>query len=285
MSGFNESNSGWKGVAPNPKSISNPTRMATTNSTSPFRYSRRYLDWNRATFDFHGPGKQVSEAGSLTTAEITMYRNQLRLSQVYGCTPQDFCINCAPSNSSNSVFPLLSQALAEVVVNETRKDIPRYVIANTGGIRLNIYKGPFTYDDFFTIMPSKNALLYIPEVPCNKADLLLGELNSGDSTWKQPKPKPKPNPDFMSFEFDLCEEPLMTGNETSKLLAFKGITKRQEVVDRVPGYTTIDDFGSDGDDTIHSPIPYYEVPQYYQGAGGFGTEGCTDVADVVFVDL
>jgi len=28
----------------------------------------------------------------------------------------------------------------------------------------------------------------------------------------------------------------------------------------LPGYTTVDDAGSDGDDTIHAPIQFYEVP-------------------------
>lgn len=279
MSGFNKSNSDWTGISPNPRGVLNPTRKATANSTSPFRYSRRYLDWNRATFEFHAAGKQVDKSGLSTTAEITKYCDQLQLSRVYDCTPRDFCITCAPFNSYNSIFSLLSQALAEVVVNETRKDIPRYVIANTGGIRLDMYKGPFTYDDFFTIMPSRNSLLYIPEVACGKAATLLDELNNGGAG-QEHKPIP--------FQFDLCVDPIvapiMSRDASSHVHAFKAVTRRQ-VVDLVPGYTTIDDFGSDGDDTTHSQIPYHNLPQFYQGAAGFGAEGCTGVADVVFVDL
>ncbi|KAH8747894.1 5'-nucleotidase [Hyaloscypha finlandica] len=142
-----------------------------------------------------------------------------------------------------------------------------------------MYKGPFTYDDFFTIMPSRNSLLYIPEVACGKAATLLDELNSGGAG-QEHKPIP--------FEFDLCVDPtvapLMTRDGSSHVHAFKAVTRRQ-VVDLVPGYTTTDDFGSDGDDTTHSQIPYHNLPQFYQGAAGFGAEGCTGVADVVFVDL
>lgn len=278
MSGFNESNSGWTGISPNPQGVPNPTRKATANSTSPFRYSRRYLDWNRATFEFHTAGMQVDKSGLSTTADITKYRDELQLSRVFGCTPRNFCITCAPFNSSDSIFPLLSQALAETVVNETRKDIPRYVIANTGGVRVDMYKGPFTYDDFFTIMPSRNSLLYIPEIGCSKAATLLDELNR--VTTRQHNP--------ISFEFDLCVDPivtpLMARDGSSHTYAFNAVTKRQ-VVDLVPGHTTVDEFGSDGDDIVHSPIPYHDLPQYYQGAAGFGVEGCTGVADVVFVDL
>lgn len=47
------------------------------------------------------------------------------------------------------------------------------------------------------------------------------------------------------------------------------VLSRREVQDPVgmltPGYTTKDDFGTDGDDTQHSTIPHYEPPAYVQG--------------------
>ena len=122
MSGFSKCNSGWKGISPNPSGVANPSRKATVNSTSPFRYSRRYLDWNRATFEFHAVGNQSaadfdSASGLATSADITQYRNQLNLGDIYGCVPQDYCLSCAPFESPDNIFPLLSQALAEVVVD------------------------------------------------------------------------------------------------------------------------------------------------------------------------
>lgn len=203
----------------------------------------------------------------------------MQLNKVLGCTPSDLCINCVPFNSPGSVFPLLSQALAEIVVNETRKAIPRYIFANTGGIRSNMHKGPFTYDDVFTIMPSRNSILYIPEMPCAKAESLLVTLN-GEDIHREHEPP--------SYEFDLCVDPVVapleTGNGFNHTHPFGAVVRRQ-VIDIVPGYTTTDDFGSDGDDSVHDQVPYYDLPQYYQGAAGFGNEGCTGVADVVFVDL
>lgn len=50
MSGFTKNNSGFHGIFPNPAGVPNPTRKATEQSTSPFTFSRRYLDWNRKTF-------------------------------------------------------------------------------------------------------------------------------------------------------------------------------------------------------------------------------------------
>ncbi|KAK7965095.1 hypothetical protein PG988_010099 [Apiospora saccharicola] len=291
MSGFSKcNNSAWTGISPNPRGVPNPTRKATANSSSPFVYSRRYLDWNRATFEFHAIGKQDDKAfdnssGLSITAEITNYRNQLKLGEVYGCTPKDYCMTCAPFDSPDNIFPLLSQAMAEVVVNETRKDIPRYLISNTGGIRFDMHKGPFTYDDFFIVSPFRDALLYIPEVPCSKASTLLDKLNKAGASQKR-------NIGSMRVERDICVDPivapLMSRDDDSSSHdhdhAFGAVTRRQ-VVDLVPGYTTSDDFGTDGDDTMHSRIPNYRIPDYFQGTAGFGAEGCTDTVDVVFVDF
>ena len=39
--------------------------------------------------------------------------------------------------------------------------------------------------------------------------------------------------------------------------------------DLIPGYTTKDDAGEDGDDTLHAPIQFYNVPNCIQASVGF----------------
>jgi 2',3'-cyclic-nucleotide 2'-phosphodiesterase (5'-nucleotidase family) len=285
MSGFSKCSSGWKGKA-NPQGVSNPSRKATTNSTSPYSYSRRYLDWNRATFDFHAVGGNATfdtASGENVTSAITTYREQLNLGQVYGCAPQSYCMSCAEFNSTDNIYPLLSEALATSVVNETRQDIPRYIIANTGSIRFDLYKGPFTYDDFFIVSPFVDIFMYVPEVPCSLASTVLDSLNNAGANEKR-------SLGYMPVlqERDICvnptTSPLVSRDMEAHVHVNSAITRRQ-VVDLVAGYTTTDDFGTDGDDTAHSSIPYYEVPDFFQGEGGFGDEGCTDTADLIFLDL
>ncbi|KAI0167447.1 phosphoprotein phosphatase [Pestalotiopsis sp. NC0098] len=285
MSGFKKCSSGWTGGA-NPTGVSNPSRKATANSTSPYKYSRRYLDWNRATFDFHAVGGQSNASfdtasGENVTSAITTYREQLNLGQVYGCAPQSYCMSCAEFNSTDNIYPLLSDALATSVVNETRQDIPRYIIANTGSIRFDLYKGPFTYDDFFIVSPFTDIFMYVPEVPCSIATTVLDGLNNAGASEKR-------SLGYMPVERDICVNPvtapLLSRDMEAHVHVNSAITRRQ-VVDLVAGYTTTDDFGTDGDDTAHSAIPYYEVPDFFQGAGGFGDEGCTDTADVIFLDF
>ncbi|CAJ2508062.1 Uu.00g092480.m01.CDS01 [Anthostomella pinea] len=288
MSGFNADNSGYDGISPNPAGVPNPTRKATTNSTSPFLYSRRYLDWNRRTLEYHAATWYNDsfdyDNGREATAEVTSYRKQLNLEDLYGCVPQDYCMTCAPFNSSDNIFPLLSEALAEVVVNTTRQDIARYVISNTGGVRFDMYKGPFTYDDSFIVSPFEDAFLYIPEVPYALASTLLDALNKAGASQKR-------DLGFMPVERDICVDPFVEPLSEIKRELDHGHSheplgiSRHQVVDLVPGYTTTDDFETDGDDTAHSAIPYYSIPDFFQGAAGFDADGHADVVDVVFVDF
>ncbi|KAH8202877.1 hypothetical protein TruAng_002930 [Truncatella angustata] len=279
MSGFSKCSSGWQG-AKNPSGVSNPSRKATTNSTSPYTYSRRYLDWNRATFDFHASDSFDTALGLNTTSAITAYRNSLNLDEVSGCTPQSYCMTCAEFNSTDSIYSLLSEALAGAVVNETRQDIPRYIIANTGSIRFDLYKGPFTYDDFFIVSPFTDIFMYVPEVPCSLASTVLGGLNHAGASEKR-------SFGYMPVERDICVDPItapLTSRDLFDHAHFHNAITRRQVVDLVPGYTTTDDFGEDGDDTAHSSIPYFDVPDFFQGEGGFGAEGCTGNADLIFLD-
>lgn len=188
-------------------------------------------------------------------------------------------MTCAPFNSSGSIFPVLSDALGVAVVNESRQDIPRYIIANTGSVRFDMYKGPFTYDDTFIVSPFLDVFLYIPEVPYDLASKLLDLLNNAGASQKR-------NIGTIPVERDICVDPLPTrfGVKRGEHHGAPKITRRQ-VVDLVPGYTTKDDFGTDGDDTAHSAIPYYEIPDFFQGTGGFGDGGVADAVDLVFVDL
>lgn len=64
----------------------------------------------------------------------------------------------------------------------------------------------------------------------------------------------------------------------------RGISRRQTIV--TPGYTTTDAFGTDGDDTPHSAIPYYVQPNYVAGNASFPetTPADDDPVDVVFLD-
>ncbi len=111
-------------------------------------YSRRYLDWNRLTFAYHAVGSQDktfdSNSGRLVSHEIADDRKSLNLTRLYGCAPKTYCQYCKPFGSDGNIFTLIETALAATVINQSRVDIPRLIIINTGSIRFDLVQGPFT---------------------------------------------------------------------------------------------------------------------------------------------
>ena len=140
-----------------PRGVPNPTQPAinvtATNSTSNNQntslvYQRRYLDFNRLTFAYHAVGSQDStfdyHSGERVSETITSDRKELNLTALYGCAPKTYCQYCKPFGADGNIFPLLATALAATVINESRADVPRLIIINTGSVRFDLVKGPFT---------------------------------------------------------------------------------------------------------------------------------------------
>jgi hypothetical protein len=269
-----------------PRGVANPTRKAWANSTSGLVYSRRYLDWNRLTFAYHATTSQDKtfdyHSGLRVTKQITDARTKLNLTSLYGCAPATYCEACQPFLAEGNIFSLVQTALSAEVVNKSRSTIARYVIVNTGSIRFDLVKGPFTYDDSFIVSPFDDAFQYI-NVPYSLAKNVINSLNGAALV-------PKRDNHFGSMavpESDGCLDPtlsLISDKNEQQDLKPRGIVRRQTVT-LTPGYTTTDDFGTDGDDTVHSKIPYYAQPNYVQANASFPTDGSTpDTVDVVFLD-
>lgn len=236
-----------------PRGVPNPSTPAIVKSnttgipgkplsgTGPL-YSRRYLDWNRLTFAYHAIGSQDAtfdyHSGVRVSQEITTDRQKLNLTTLYGCAPQTWCETCKPFGDKGNIASLLQLALAATVINETRADIPRLIIINTGSIRFDLVKGPFTYDDSFIVSPFTDAFQFIPDVPYSIASKVLGILNAG--------PNQKRDLDYGDFGFqplmgDTCVDGLRS--ESHDVLKARttpmtrGIHRRQGPA-LTPGYVT-----------------------------------------------
>jgi hypothetical protein len=156
--------------------ISTPTRMALPakagnpspgRSRSPFRYSRRYLDWNRSTFQYHANGSQNpfdTTKGKETSKMISAGRRKLNLTQVYGCAPRTFCMDCVPFGDAVNLFTLLQNVLGLTVVNESRSRMPRIILFNQRGIRYDLPKGIITMNDALMLHPYQNSFKFIKDV-------------------------------------------------------------------------------------------------------------------------
>jgi hypothetical protein len=279
-----------KAVKVNATAAGNATYAAPTNSSS-LTYSRRYLDWNRITFEYHAAGSQIKNfdttRGLNTTQDIYDLRHDLNLTKLYGCAPQTWCVNCVPFLSSGSIYSLLQKAVSTVIVNQSRADNSRVLIQNTGSVRFDLPKGPFTFDDSFIVSPFQNAFQYIPDVPYELAGQIIGILNNGSFFSK----RSLETSDFgfynpaLELHGDDCIDPGVFHDHSTQKRSLGKVIRRQST-DAHPGYVTKDDFGDDGDDTVHTPIPFYTNPQYFSANGTFPTDGSgPEYVDLIFIDF
>ena len=109
------------------------------------------------------------------------------------------------------------------MVDKDRKNPPYYLI-NSGSIRYEIYKGPFTLDNMYQISPFEDRFYTIHDVPLSAASQLLAKLNGQSEVFKK-----------RSLYY--IEQPIHLSEQVS-------FAKRAQNLTR--GYVTKDDFGTDG---------------------------------------
>jgi hypothetical protein len=291
-----------------PKSVPNPSQSAVvmTNGSaaanlslsktpSTLKYARRYLDWNRLTMEYHANGSQTNsydtQHGKAVTAEITGLRQQINLTALIGCAPVTWCMTCKPFGDPLNIFTgLLTNALAFTIVNSSRASNPRLILINTGSIRFDLPEGPFTFDDSFIVSPFTDAFQYLPNVPYSNASQVLGIMNAGAFQ------KKKRDLSYTDFNFspmlgqgviESCENPALPRDlDLVRRSPFSIIPKVKRATAVGPGYTTTDDFGTDGDDIIHSKIPFYNQPNDLQANASFPTDGSMPKSvDLIFLDF
>ena len=252
-----------------PSGVLHPTHLAlssnitnnpnATNEGATLKYSRRYLDWNRMTFEYHATGSQNTSKfdyyqGEKVTENITATRNELGIKRFLGCAPRTWCLSCAPYGSQENIFSgLIPDALKMGVVNHTRAEIPRIIIVNAGGIRFDLVKGPFLVDDSYIVSPFNDLFVYIPDVPYSIASRVLHKLNTDPAYQKRDLGHDKGELSVRDFGFspitgDNCKTPLVDPSLEASLALDKRFlaARKQQKVTLTPGYTTVDDFGSEG---------------------------------------
>jgi hypothetical protein len=278
----------YKASAPYPK-YPLPTKPAVVwtypapvaDNTSSLRYDRRYLDWNRVTMQYHTrkqPDQFDIQTGKAISAQITGLRQQLSLNSVIACAPQTWCMSCRPFGDPGNIYSeLLPKALSHSVINDSRTHIPRMIFINTGCVRFDLLRGPFTFDDSLIVAPfSRSTFKYLPNVPYSAASNVLANLNALPYLKAKRGLKPQVIADMLEVEADIevCEDPVlprMSAMGKRDVLNLLPKMKRDTAIS--PGHTTNDDFGADGDDTVHTPIAHYPQPNAIEAKASFPTDG------------
>ena len=266
-------------------------------SASPV-FSRKYIDNNLYSFYHHTSLNATSfptEHGQNVSRHIKAARKDLQLDITYGCAQQDLWVSRAKYPSNSSIFTWLEErVLPEIVADQRRENNSRLAMINTGGIRFDIFKGTFTRDSTYIVSPFTSGFRYIKDVPYDKASKLLAILNNNCPILESIQPSLQSwrlaPVEQRSFATDVVVEEDGIRHDSARHDSTRHDSPHQIPLslepDLIPGYTTKDDAGSDGDDTAHAPISFYRVPNIIQSQidPPSQTED-PDLIDVVYIDF
>ncbi|POR34166.1 Uncharacterized protein TPAR_05635 [Tolypocladium paradoxum] len=276
---------GWMSV----DGIKQKTSPQDVSTTTSLKFSRKYIDNNLYGMYYHTGRNETAFAtkhGKRVSNMIARARKALDLDHGYGCAPRDLWLNRAKYPSNESIFSWIQdEVFPDVVVNEKRKDKPRLAILNSGGIRFDIFKGPFTRDSTYIVSPFVSGFNYVPDVPYEVASKVLGFLNSAgkvlDAHGADTRFLTIPQQMFAAGSADIHDDE-EAADEDEPRLELRSVQEP----DLIAGYTTKDDISSDGDDTVHKALTFYSVPNCIQAEIGFPADGGKPATvDLVFIDF
>ena len=272
-----------KGKKKDPKGIETQASM---------KFQRRYIDNNLFGYHYHTGLNSTTfptERGKNVSSMIYSSRKALNLDHSFGCAPKDLWLNRAPYPSNDSILTWLeTEVIPAIAVSPDRKDVPTLAITNTGAMRFDIFKGAFTIDTTYIISPFVSKFLYLKDVPYKSAKGLLQLLNSGGPVFDAAELDAQhlAPPEQRSIHKSVIHPSLPLSDALNpasqhSLLSFPS-NKEPPLI---PGYTTIDFGGTDGDDTLHSQISFYKVPNCIQSSISIPKDKDPEVVDLVFVDF
>ena len=249
-------------------------------------FERKYIDNNLFSF-YHHTGLNSTtfptEHGKNVTRTIADSRKDLKLDTVFGCAPSDLWTNRVEYPSEQSIFTWLEKdVIPDITTGNLTTNKSKLVMINTGAMRFDIFKGAFTRDTTYIISPFTSGFRHIKDVPFDSARKLLSVLNNQGQILEDAAPELRTwklaPPEQMAILQDVVvEEHPFHQHRGQALLGTPGLS---------PGYTTKDDAGEDGDDTLHSPISFYRVPNCIESKVDFpDSTGDPDTVDLVFLEF
>ncbi|KAF8425251.1 Ser/Thr protein phosphatase family [Tirmania nivea] len=276
-------------------------------------FSRTYIDFNRFSFAHHSRPRSSHSPSTPTpnhdhdyahdfdtplglqlTHTITSHRHTLHLDHLYGCIPSSYYLTRTPATSPTSIYSLLqTRILPDLVRSPTRRNIPTVVVINTGSIRFDMLKGPFSEDERWYVSPFTSKWRVIEGIPgeiveklrraveevggqwvAEKAGLegeilpsILGRNTSPPSYIANPIRNPPPTPTTTSTTPTLPSIPSYPPISTTRSISVPS----PPLPPPLPGYVTDDDLYPcppkshappcpPGDDTPHTPLPSPPLP-------------------------
>ncbi|KAI5952277.1 hypothetical protein KGF54_003143 [Candida jiufengensis] len=224
------------------------------------RFSRSYIDFNLDSFHTHS--KKVksfdTEKGLAVTKLVAKTRKELKLNTQIGTVNTNYYVDYVPIDHPKNIFNLITTN----VLNDLPGSGERIILINTGSIRYDLYKGPYTIDSQYIVSPFENKWVNLT-IPKSVASKVAEKLNDASYITTI---RLKPPHHYLKKEI-----------VSSELIATE-VTKKLS-----KGYVTHDDFGSDGDDTPHRAVINFDIPNVVQSVQFENEE--ESYVDLVFYDF
>ncbi|KAH8926096.1 hypothetical protein BT69DRAFT_1239417 [Atractiella rhizophila] len=249
-------------------------------------FSRRYLDANRNSYMYHTDTTEDdfdTEVGKEMSAGLWELGKEFNISYSYGEAPHAYWLNRYPVSDERSVTQLLvGKVFPSRVSSPTRKDVPHLIIFNVGGVRYDIYAGPFTNNDQYITMPFKNEFLFVPDVDPHVATQMLNRMNEDGASRRRRQRRAlevaggRKEKRDVQLIFQEWREDMYYRWQSERLPDVEDSSK-----DLTDGYVTFDSCPGLGDDIKHRPIPVVPQPDFAATA----LPPTTEPVDIVFFDF
>ncbi|SCZ87711.1 BZ3500_MvSof-1268-A1-R1_Chr2-2g05177 [Microbotryum saponariae] len=283
-------------------------------------FERRFLDQNRATvstrcdlyralrllltrprallrpsqYEFHAGEKFDTAMGQAITKNLSEVAKGFNLTHRYGVAPQSYYLSRHPHNSQQSILNLLTTRVLPLLVTRPDRPNPSWVVLNSGSVRFDVFKGPFTRNDQWIILPFTNSFLFVPGVKRSVAQKMLAYLNV---VGEHKLTSSSASVSVRSTEDNYVEDRWAQERESLHLehLHRRALLEASNLSASIPpseyddasslslGYVTQDACGGLGDDTLHRPVPSVWQPIFV--ATEFPPSAAADLIDVVFFDF
>ncbi|CCF56992.1 hypothetical protein KAFR_0B06950 [Kazachstania africana CBS 2517] len=208
------------------------------------RFSRRYIDFNTRSFRHHSNTEHrlESDRGHRVKRMIRKLRRELNLDVRYGYVPRNYYMYSRPIDADDNIYNLMRRRVLPRLRSRRIKNsrsYDRFILLNTGAIRYDLYRGPFTRDTEYIVLPFSNTWKYI-RLPLYIARRIEEILNGRQSIVSLPPPT-----NFIRQATSESCPTIVSPNYSE-------------------GYTTEDDYGCDGDDTPHRTVSRHHIPNVIQ---------------------
>ncbi|KAJ3865100.1 Metallo-dependent phosphatase-like protein [Lentinula novae-zelandiae] len=258
------------------------------NTKNNISFSRRYLDQNRVTYEYHSQQSNNSfdtKEGQNITQGLLDLGVKYDLSMLFGIAPQDFTISRDPYPSNGSSLTLFINEAApySLTLNNTRANISNIMITNSGSQRFDIYSGTFDKNDQISASPFTDAFMFIKDLPLGVAQEVLPALNAAGADERRKR-------DLGSVLQERESEMWKRGYVNMRYMEWLDEMDRRHdgAVKRASqnltlGYVTSDSCPGVGDDTVHAPLASFDIPDFI----GSDTPSLSNdsLVDLVFVDF